>query len=457
METLSAYLRSTSAAPMRLEQPVRTDLFGTDVRYYAIIDGHAVVATGVRPLAKLLGKATLNPGALLQSLSQGLVLRDETVLREVRSIPPHSTLHPDGSLTEQEGPRAEPRLSDAAEAVRRLRGLLADVLASLEPRFREHLAGFTGGRDSRILAALPKGRPGAWRWLSVSGQGDAEHLGAQLYAGKLGLRLEWTEWTRAFLEGGVHRVSAELASGVGAISDYTLLRSAFEPRDAPTAALWIGTLADALIAGTFLAPAANLHEALSPRTAHLARVLAQPLLEELPAQLDWLRAQHGDPRVLRLLSRGRAFVCKALASLDRVCETQVNPYLHESIVELGLQLDPRLLASDALRTGLLQELGPGLDGPSAFGYRAPAYGLLVLRALQAEARLCQPLERVLQPALLDSIRAGSFPELSTEGPVSTYRIHDESQPVLRSLRDYEHLLTYATFLNLLSEDGVAIG
>ena len=457
---LSAFVRGTDRSAARLTAPVTTDLLGTDLRYYAVIDGAAHLSSSVRALARLLGRVTLNPLAPVEALAFGFVLRDETVVREIRSIPPHSTLHPDGTLTSHEAPRTTARTTDAALAVRRLRGVLEEVIAELEPRFDLHLAGFTGGKDSRILAALPKAAPGRWHWLSVSGRDDAEHRGSQLYAAQL--RLEhaaWMEWTGDFLDGGVHRISADLANGVGAASDYTLLRANFEryraTLDGGSSALWIGTLADALLAGTALAPPAdNLWDALAPRTAHLPRLFAPQVLAQFE---EGAYRTKGDARLLRLLSRGRSFVCKGLASLDRVCPTQVNPYLHPALVELGLELDPRLLESDALRRGLLADLGPGLDGPSAFGYRAPAYAEAVFRALAEEARRCAPLGALVQPALLDDLHAGRFPELSPSaaGAGPAYRSHAaEPQPVVKSLRDYEHLLMYVTMVNLLAEDGV---
>ena len=59
---------------------------------------------------------------------------------------------------------------------------------------------------------------------------------------------------------------------------------------------------------------------------------------------------------------------------------------------------------------------------------------------------------------------GGFPDLNPlaeeAGKPSggaVYRLHaEEPQQVSRSLRDYEHLLMYATFLNLLAEDGVQV-
>ena len=486
---LSAFVRSTDRSVAQLETPLTTDLFGTELRYYAVVDGRVQVSASVRALCGLLGRVTLNPIALAESLAFGLVLRDETVVREVRSIPPHSTLHPDGTLAVNEGPRPTIRVTDAVTAVRRMRGILSDIVAELEPRFDVHCVGYTGGKDSRILAALPKSIPDRWHWLAVSGADDAEQRGSRLHAERLGLtHYAWMEWTPDFLDGvpgePAHRVSADLANGIGAVSDFTLLRNYFERYRASVlgrgqndtgVALWIGTLADALIGGTYLSPpAATIWDALAPRTASLPRLLAPGVQEMFADRGSWYRSDPYSPlsagseergRLIRLFTRGRSYVCKSTASLDRVCPTQINPYLHPALIELGLETDPRLLADDALRRGVLAELGPGLDEPSAFGTRAPAYSKQVFHALEGEVRSCTLLEGLVEPALLEAMRAGRFPDLSVPASATSpagntapvYRSHtSEPQPVIRSLRDYEHLLVYTTMLNLLARDGVIV-
>jgi hypothetical protein len=373
-------------------------------------------------------------------------------------------------------------VTDADEAARRLRGLLDDVVADLEPRWDVHCAGLTGGKDSRILAALPKAMSADWHWLAVSGRDDAEHRGSTATASRLGLdHFSWLEWTSAFLDGTAHRVSADLANGMGAVSDQTLLRSSFEHyrqsalhrgEDDDRVALWIGTLADGLLAGTYLSPpAATIWDALTPRTAHLPRVVAPGVLAGFEARGDEYRSNpfsfttDRDEEAgyfIRLFTRGRCYVCRSLGCFDHFSRAQVNPYLHPEIIALGLETDSRLLAADRLRDGVLASLGPGLTEPSAFGYRAPAYAHHVFRALAGEVTRAGRLDGLLAPALLEEMRAARFPDLNPNpdgsapaGPA--YRVHaDEPQPVIRSLRNYEHLLVYVTFLNLLGEDGVVI-
>src|SRR5207253_318369 len=97
-------------------------------------------------------------------------------------------------------------------------------------------------------------------------------------------------------DGDAHRVSADLANGVGAVSDFTMLRSYFERYRAEAldstvdVALWIGTLADGLLAGTYLAPAATtIWDALAPRTGHLPRVIAPSVGAEFEERGAWYR------------------------------------------------------------------------------------------------------------------------------------------------------------------------
>lgn len=480
---LTAYARSADRSVRRLAAPVRTDLLGTSLVYYAVIDGAVHTSTSVRALARALGAVRLDRLALAEALSFGLTLRERTVLAEVRSIPPHSTLHPDGSLERHAGPVSTATVRDPEQAASLLRALLEEIVRAEEPRYQAHCVGFTGGKDSRILAALPRADPERWHFLSVSGRDDAEHRGSLLHAQRLGLRHHaWMEWTADFLAGDAHRVSADLADGVGAVSDTTLLRGYFEEyrrgalgrsADDGRVVLWIGALADSLFAGTFLPPAvpaaATLWDALAPRTAHLPRVLSPDGLAQFESErgfygtnpFSFTPASDGETGMfIRLFSRGRSYICRLLSCFDRVCPTQLNPYLHPAVVDLALSLDPRLRVADAARSGVLASLGPGLDAPSAFGYRAPAYAGAVLAALTGEVRRCSLLDGLLAPALLEALRAGEYPDLAEPAATAAkpeYRTHTGAPPgLLRSLRDYEHLLIYASFLNLVTSDGVTV-
>ena len=273
-----------------------------------------------------------------------------------------------------------------------------------------------------------------------------------------------------------------LSHGIGAVSDQTLLRSYFElyrqsvldrKPDDPDVSLWIGTLADGLFAGTFLSnPAGTIWDALKPRTAHLDRVLSSRCLELFREQADYY---HSNPfeftpdreeeigYFIRLLTRGRFYLCKSLSCFDDVCPSQINPYLHPAIVDLALKTDSRLFESDALRDGVLDRLGPDLSAPSAYGYNAPAYSHIVFRALQEETKHCTLLSGRIESALIEAMSEGRFPALEAEsegegpGTAVEYRIYtEEPQTVSRSLRDYEHLLLYTTFLNMLLSDGVEV-
>ena len=476
---LSASRRLPDRAVRRLETHASNDLLGTGVLYYALNDGQVLTSGSVRALARELGQVTLNDTALAELLAFGLVLRDETLFDEIHSLPAHTSLSASGDLTTESAPCSRSTITDSGTAVRQLRGTLDDIIAAEEPRGSSHVVGFTGGKDSRILAALPKSDPDRWHWLSVSGVDDAEQRAAQEHAARLDLgRYHWLEWTSDFLAGEGYRVSADLADGVGAVSDYTLLRSYFEGYVASSGlsepSLWIGTLADGLLAGTFLAqPADSIRTALEPRTGHLPQALTPRVLELFQAQgayydsnpLDFSVARDEEVGYLiRLLTRGRFYLCKTLACFDRLGGAQINPYLHPAIVDLALDTDSRLLLDDALRSGILNGLGNDLDSPSAYGYNAPAYSHHVFRALELESRACAALDGRLDAALVEAMRAGRFPDLTTAAPApaggkkkASYRSHAaEPQAVWRNLRDYEHLLLYTTFLNLLTEDGVAL-
>ena len=478
---LSGYRRVRDRSVRRLDAAVTTDVLGTGVLYYAVVGGAVFTSGSVRALARHLGAVTLEPLALAEALAFGFPLRDRTALTEVRSIPAHTTLHPGGRLEHHAGPRSTAAIVDADDAAGRIRRALDAIVAAEEPRHDVHCAGLTGGRDSRILAALPKGAPDAWHWLSVTGDGDAEHAGSLATAARLRLpHHAWLEWTADYRDGLVAE-SADLAGGLGAVSDATLLSGNFAryrrdvlDRDADDAAvaLWIGTLGDELLAGTWLPPhvpaAETIWDAVTPRSAKLPRILAPAVVERFADEGAYYRSNPFDLTVaapeetgwfLRQLTRGRGYLCRMVASFDRVSPVQLNPYMHPSVIDVVLQLHPALRAGDEVRTALLRGLGPDLDAPSAYGFKAPAYAATVLDAAASAVASCGLLDGVLEPALLDGLRRGELRDLATppdglQGPA--YRVHDDPSPLVRSLRDYEHLLTYASFLRLLVDDGVVV-
>ena len=481
--TQSAFIRNNDRTVKLLTEPLTTDSMGTLIVYYTVVDGRTFTSSSVRALCRMLKQVTLNNVALAELLSFGLVLRDESLLNEIRSIPACTTLHPDGTLTTGKGPRSSSLITNSKVAVQSLGAILSEVVTDLEPRWDHHCVGFTGGKDSRILAAIPKDDDRRWHWLSVSGRNDAEFKSARLHADQLGLyNYKWMEWTSAFLDASAHRRSADLSHGVGAVSDHTLLRSYFEryrkselnkESDDTEIALWIGTLADGLFARTFITnPANTIWDALQPRTAHLDSVLDTKCLNQFRNNGDYY---HSNPfnftpdreeeigYFIRLLTRGRFYLCKSLSCFDDVCPSQINPYLHPEIIEFALKTDSRLFEKDALRDGILANLGPDLCSPSAYGYNAPAYSESVLRALQVETRNCSLLSGRIKSELIKTMSDGRFPtlepELNAKGTksIAEYRVHSkEPQTVCNSLRDYEHLLLYITFLNLIQEDGIKI-
>jgi hypothetical protein len=474
--TQSAFIRNNYRTVTLLTEPLTTDSLGTLIVYYTVVDGRTfTTSSSMRALCRMLKQVTLNDVALAELLSFGLVLRDESLLNEIRSIPVCTTLHPDGTITNGKGPRSSSLITNNKIAVQRLGAILSEVIKELEPRWNHHGVGFTGGKDSRILATIPKEDDRLWHWLSVSGRNDVESKSARLHADQLELyNYKWMEWTSAFLDASAHRRSADLGQGVGAVSDHTLLRSYFEEyckselnkeSDDTEIALWIGTLADGLFARAFITnPANTIWNALQPRTAHLDSVLDMKCLNQFRNNGDYY---HSNPfnftpdreeeigYFIRLLTRGRFHLCKSLSCFDDVCPSQINPYLHPEITEFTFKIDSRLFEKDAIRDGILAGLGSDLCSPSAYGYNVFAYSKSAFRALQVETRNCSLLSGRIKSELIKAISDGIFPAL--DAATSEYRIHSEApQAASRSLRDYEHLLLYTTFLNLLKSDGVEV-
>jgi asparagine synthetase B (glutamine-hydrolysing) len=480
-EELSGYRRVRDRSVRRLAAPIATDVLGTAVLYHAAVGGAVFTSGSVGALARHLGAVTLDPLALAETLAFGFPLRDRTAFAEIRAIPAHATLHPDGRIEARPGPRATATLTDAAAAAARVRDALERILAAEEPRYQVHCAGLTGGRDSRILAALGKREPDRWHWLSVTGEGDAEHEGSMATAARLGLpHHAWLEWTADYLDGLIGE-SADLAGGLGAVSDASLLSGRFagyrrdvlgRGADDVDVVLWLGTLGDELLAGTWLPPhvpaATTIWDAVTPRADRLPRILAPHVVERFADEGAYYRSNPFELEatsaedtgwLIRQLTRGRGYLCRMEQTFDRVCAAQLNPYMHADVVDVVLALHPRLRASDEVRTELLRGLGPDLDAPSAYGFKAPAYAEHVLTAVTAEAARCAALDGVLEPGLLDGLRRGELRDLATADDAGkpAYRVHADTSPLVRSLRDYEHLLMYAAFVGQLERDGVVIG
>jgi hypothetical protein len=484
-DLLTGYRRVAGPAVRRLDAAVTTDVLGTGLLYYAVVDGAVWTSGSVRALAGTLGAVTLEPLALAETLAFGYPLRERTIVSEVRTVPAHATLHVDGRLERHDGPRATAALADVDVAAARVRAILEDLLTIEEPRHALHLAGLTGGRDSRILAALARTAPERWHWLSVTGAGDAEHVGSLATAARLALpHHAWLEWKADYLAGLLDE-SADLVDGLGAVSDATLLSGNFaryragvlgRAADDPDVALWLGTLGDELLAGTWLPPhvpaATTIEQAITPRVHSLPRILAPSVLERFADEGAYYRSNpfamettcdEDTGWLIRQLTRGRSYLCRLVKTFDRVCPVQLNPYMHPAMLELVLTLAPPARASDGVRTARLRGLGPGLDAPSADGFKPPAYAATVLRAVVDElagSPVLAVLARVLDDAFVAGLRRGELRDLAApanDNGKPLYRSHDDSQPLIGSLRDYEHLLTYASFVRLLAEDGVRIG
>ena len=399
---VSAYIRTSHRSAEWLTEPITTDLFGTELRYYAQVGERVYTSSSVRALARLLGRVTLNEVALAELLSFGLVLRDETVVREIRSIPAHATLNPDGTLVVRSGPRSTSRITDgrdgrtppAGDSRRHRRRARAAV---------EHaLCGFhwrQGFADSRRAAETVAGAMALSRRLRSRrrrAQGldvDGRAAGARALLvdgvdGQLPGRRRAPRERRP-----APTASARSATTRSCVRDFERYCSAVLGAGEADSevALWIGALADGLFAGTYLSPPANtLWDALKPRTTHLPQILTRTVLDRFEGQRDYYDSNpfsctvDRDDEVgyfIRLFTRGRCYVCRSLACFDRVGGAQVNPYLHPDVVALALETDSRLFATDSLRDGVLAGLGPGLNEPSAFGYKAPGYGHHVFRAL----------------------------------------------------------------------------
>ena len=463
-----------------LDVAVETDVIGASILSYARTDAGLIYSRSVRALCQRLGRVTIDPLALAEALTFGFTLGERTIVHEIRTIPAGGVLEPDGAIRRARRLASTGEITDPVEAAVAVRGALDAVVAEYEPRWQVHGAGLTAGRDSRILAALPKRYPERWHWVSVSGRGDTEQIGALEVVRHLRLQRHiWLEWMADFLDGDSYRVSAELSGGVGAVSDFAFLRHAFgryrdtvlADVDSEQLAFWLGTFADGLLGGTWLAAgeADTLWKALAPTTTALTAIASPRVVDAFAAERAAYDAQPFEFDVarpeetggmIRLLTQGRLFVGRAIASFDAVCRHHLHPFLHPEVLDVALRVDAPIRAADAVREGVLRNLDPALAGPSEKGYHPPAYLDRLGEALCAEARRCEALDGLVRSELAATLRAGELPPLvAADGSpvVGAYRDHVyEPRELVRSLRAYEHLLNFVSFINLIVEDGVAV-
>lgn len=453
---LPQFLGYVRSAPRALDRPVASDAFGFFPVFHTRKDGVTYVGRSVRELARLHDRVTVNLLAVAEQVGIEIIFRDETLLREVKLVPPGATLLPDGKISSAPPLRKGSSIRTLDAAVDALRSTMADLIAEAESTWDLHLGSLSSGRDSRILAVHPKLRPEAWHWITVSGPESGERAGAVHFASFLRLphfRAYPVSPERTFAPAEI-AAGVERTNGLLRIFETGIFRCAFEDyheslreggAEVPgpeRTAVWTGALGDALLGPTMLYEGTGtLWEAIrSPPDRHLSLVLTREMADLLASQRE---LYHSNPfpiecegkrdlnYLLRLLTRGRRYVCTALPLMySRISENVVHPYLHPAMLDVILEIDSDFFANDSLRTVWLERMAPGSSIPNRSGMGIPDYWPLLEEAVRIEAARSPLAPRILHRSILSRILDGRPPRRL---PLAPRRVLDRGRRLARSI------------------------
>lgn len=474
LHDLPTFLKQAGLAATPLDRPLTVDSLGANIVYYAVKEGVVYASATVAALAKLLGVVTADRLAFAELRMFGFILDDKTLLSEIRTVPPGATLYPDGHLKPGRTVRLTREIRTAEQARSALQGVLESTIAAWEPRFTAHVCGLSSGKDTRILAALPKRMPERWHWLNIAGADDGESRGARHHAERLKLaHFRHFDWGLESMTPEEYRKGSLLVGGLWTASEQSKWRYYFrryceetlpEALAEGSIAIWSGNLGDGLFGPTLFArPPQTIWDTLSPRIvttsafwAHygLALPLADAVLEQSqvfstePFPVKTKRPEEKG-YLWRLLTRGR-HVSTGLAGFYSITPNVICPYCLPEALDVIFRIDTRLFEQDAVRDAILEHCAPGSTEPNEEGFAAPNHEQRVRECLVKEARECSILETLLDPAFLAMLRLGEIPRRL---PADLDR---EPIPAGFTLRVYDELLGTVAFFNALRDEGVQV-
>jgi asparagine synthase (glutamine-hydrolysing) len=171
-------------SPARVD--ILNDFLGMRQVYYRRIDRGYVFSNSVELLARLDESCELDPLGVSSFLCFGHASGDRTLLRDIRVLPPGQQWTwkaSDGAEPSHETHYSPSRLARLSRGrltrddIDRLADRLARVVTGLTNQYDEVSCGLTGGRDSRLLAAILTGRQVPVRFATY---GPGESRDAQL-------------------------------------------------------------------------------------------------------------------------------------------------------------------------------------------------------------------------------------------------------------------------------------
>ena len=190
------------------------DRYGIYPIYYCDLGDRFWISPSIDLLLRQTGETELDDDAVALALRLGSNIGDETLFRQIKAVPPNSTLRWQGGKLEiQSVPRVEPAALSVSrdEAIDLFNTAFAEAIRVSAPKEGSIVVPLSGGRDSRhILFELYKQGIVPNRCLTIrrrAGSQDEDVRIAQMICKRLGLSHEIVEQT-------VDRFSSEFKKNV---------------------------------------------------------------------------------------------------------------------------------------------------------------------------------------------------------------------------------------------------
>lgn len=340
-----------------------TSLVPADPVYYAETDDLHVV--GNRALLVHLvahGRVEYDVLALQSMARQGYFLSEEAPFTGVRALPPDSTLqvsHGIRRITTKDLPSG-----DSRTGVEDLASALLDALAPLRATPEPVRLTLTGGRDSRLIAAMLHAADIPFTAATYGTDRDPDVVIARKVAKRLGIDHQVISQAR---EGSV-TVPHPLDRARNVVRVCEGMTSAYEnvvPYAPFTSKPAMGGQAGEILRGGYLSGMASLSSAAVTRKVNAlflgssalftaeanehAASLAAPWLNDDPRTLDHLYVRY---------RTGRWHAAARAGALRR--GTQVQPYLDATVARLALATDPAWRWSERPVHDLIAHFSPAL-------------------------------------------------------------------------------------------------
>ncbi len=507
-ENIIGYTRfiAESKEVIKLTQPLRMDQLGTHVVYYSVVDGQAYASCLIGPLCEFLKEVKINKEAFIDLVAFAFVIPDSTIFENIKTIPPGGTLYPSGEIRNGGILEARPEIHDPQKASQAITTELKKVIHAIEQEFNTCISGLSGGKDTRIIAAIPKERPDNWYFFNIASNGTPDWKGGREI--KDLLRIPNFQVVDPPVKGGIKKAYRESSYLVGgstpvaacSIYDYhvkTYIDENFPELEKKDWVFLSGNMGTELFYPLFSQEHVSLWNCCTPiidveivdsfLSSDLCEIFKQRIkyYESNPFPMDGVHEEY-KAKLLMLLTRHRSDFCITRKVQFSHSENLILPFCTPSIIEIALKLSSSLLGSrplhplkDIVLNDLRPDLSPDISKPlsSDLGLagRGPGYLAFQNEILQCFAEEFEQngcIKNLINPNLYKMFSVGDFPKGQTSGwnlhtimrKLSKYvdikragygdKLHGCHAQSIQTI--YDVMLSYTTFLNILGDRGVII-